>query len=915
EVPIGKVPVLPEQHRVSNQFRIPLVGSNEEPTSPREILQENPIRLNQASTSGTLSSNTIPKGEIKAITTRSGVAYEGPSIPTPKKVVERETEETTNKEKSNFQGSTAHIQPLITLIPEPDVLKTLPRSNIPYSLRLNDLKLREKATNEIEKFFQIFQDLHFDISFVDSLILMPKVASTIKSLFTNKDKLFELAKIPLNENCSVMLLKKLLENLEDPCKFLIPCDFSGMDSRQRHFVKVGKFHFTTDFAVVDFEADPRVPLILGRSFLRTGRALIDVYGEEITLQVNDEAVTFNLSQTTRYSSTYDDLSVNQIDIIDVAERNLKQGEVVKAKPLIDEPSELELKELPYHLEYAYLEGADKLLVIISKDLKVDEKEALLKVLKSHKRAITWKITDIKARHSVSSTFAHYNRGSSSHQGDDDEDDGASRASTSSPTSYLNSLRPLDYQPYDIPTSSEQNDELLFERQPDLLNQTQQMHKELVNGATAANGSKPRSNTKKDWTFPAKSDMKKVEVHPRSNKSSAKRKNRVDSSISYKRTDKKVWQATGKLFATIGRIDRPLVFGLRMFKTYDRDRLRLRNFVKKFIRTVRFRNDHFGAMMGYGDYVIGGSVISRVYYVEGLGHNLFYVRQLCDSDLEVAFRKHSCYVRDMDGVELIKGSRGFNLYTISVEAMMKSSPICLLSKAFKNKSWLWHLRLNHLNFGTINELARKDLVRGLPRLKFEKDHLCSVCQLGKSKKHTHKPKAENTTLEVLHTLHIDLCGPMGVQTINGKKYILVIVDDYSRFTWVKFLRSKDETPKFVIVFLKQIQVGLNKTIRYIRTNNGTEFFNHDLTQYFESVGIFHQKSVPRTPQQNGVVKRQNRTLVEAAKTMLIFSKALMFLWAEAVATALYTQNRSLIHTRRNKTLYELVHDKKPDLTFI
>ncbi|GJX50463.1 retrovirus-related pol polyprotein from transposon TNT 1-94 [Tanacetum coccineum] len=225
-----------------------------------------------------------------------------------------------------------------------------------------------------------------------------------------------------------------------------------------------------------------------------------------------------------------------------------------------------------------------------------------------------------------------------------------------------------------------------------------------------------------------------------------------------------------------------------------DRSRLRNFVEKFIGTVRFGNDHFGAIMGYGDYVIGDSVISRVYYVEGLGHNLFSVGQFCDSDLEVAFRKHSCYVRDTDGVELIKGSRGSNLYTISVEDMMKSSPICLLSKASKNKSWLWHRRLNHLNFGTINDLARKDLVRGLPRLKFEKDHLCSACQLGKSKKHTHKPKTENTNLEVLNTLHMDLCGPMRVQTINGKKYILVIVDDYSRFTWVKFLRSKDETQR-------------------------------------------------------------------------------------------------------------------------
>ncbi|GJV33687.1 retrovirus-related pol polyprotein from transposon TNT 1-94 [Tanacetum coccineum] len=285
-----------------------------------------------------------------------------------------------------------------------------------------------------------------------------------------------------------------------------------------------------------------------------------------------------------------------------------------------------------------------------------------------------------------------------------------------------------------------------------------------------------------------------------------------------------------------------------------DRSWLWNFMKKFTGTVRFGNDHFGAIMGYGDYVIGESVISRVYYVEGRGHNLFFVRQFCNSDLEVVFRKHSCYVRDTDGVELIKGSRGSNFYTISVEDMMKSYPICLLSKASNNKSWLWHRRLNHLNFGTINDLARKDLVRGLPRLKFEKDHLCFACQLGKSKKHTHKPKTENTNLEVLNTLHMDLCGPMRVQTINGKKYILVIVDDFSRFTWVKFLRSKDETPEVVIKFLKQIQVGLNKTVRYIRTDNGTEFVNKDLTEYYERVGIFHQKTVPRTPQQNGVVER-------------------------------------------------------------
>nr|GEZ56825.1 integrase, catalytic region, zinc finger, CCHC-type, peptidase aspartic, catalytic [Tanacetum cinerariifolium] len=147
-----------------------------------------------------------------------------------------------------------------------------------------------------------------------------------------------------------------------------------------------------------------------------------------------------------------------------------------------------------------------------------------------------------------------------------------------------------------------------------------------------------------------------------------------------------------------------------------------------------------------------------------------------------------------------------------------------------------------------------------------------------------------------------------------KYILVIVDDYSRFTWVKFLRSKDETPEVVLKFITQIQVSLNKTVRYVRTDNGTEFVNHTMTEYYERICIFHQKTVPITPQQNGVVERRNRTLVKAVRTMLIFSKAPMFLWAEAVATACYTKNRSLIHTHHHKTPYELVHNKNPGLTF-
>ncbi|GJU75786.1 retrovirus-related pol polyprotein from transposon TNT 1-94 [Tanacetum coccineum] len=345
-----------------------------------------------------------------------------------------------------------------------------------------------------------------------------------------------------------------------------------------------------------------------------------------------------------------------------------------------------------------------------------------------------------------------------------------------------------------------------------------------------------------------------------------------------------------------------------------DRARLINFVEKFIGTVRFGNDEYAAIIGYGDYKLGDTIISRVYYVEGLKHNLFSVGQFCDGGLEVAFRQHSCHIRNYDMVDLLKGSRTTNLYSISLNDMMSASPVCLLTKASSTKSWLWHRRLNHLNFGTLNELARNDLVRGLPMLKYNKDHLCPSCQLGKSKKASHPLKTENTNTEVLHTLHMDLCGPMRTESINGKKYVLVIVDDYTRFGWVRFLRTKDETPQVIEKFIVKTQRALNATVRFVRTDNGTEFVNKTLDGWFESVGISHETSVPRSPQQNGVVERRNRTLMEAARTMLIFAKAPLFLWAEAVATACYTLNRSLVHTLHGKTYYELLKGKKPNLQY-
>nr|GEU96426.1 retrovirus-related Pol polyprotein from transposon TNT 1-94 [Tanacetum cinerariifolium] len=198
------------------------------------------------------------------------------------------------------------------------------------------------------------------------------------------------------------------------------------------------------------------------------------------------------------------------------------------------------------------------------------------------------------------------------------------------------------------------------------------------------------------------------------------------------------------------------------------------------------------IMGYGDYHTGNVMISRVYYIEGLGYNLFIVGQLYDLNLKVAFRQHTCYIRNLEGVDLLTGSRGNNLYTLSLRYMAAFSPICLLSKASKTKAWLWHRRLSHLNFGAINHLARHSLIRGLPKLKFKKDHLCSACTMRKSKKKPYKPKSKDTNQEKLYLLYMDLCGPIRVISVNRKKYIRVIVDDYSRFTWVKCLSTLEPT---------------------------------------------------------------------------------------------------------------------------
>nr|GFB76789.1 reverse transcriptase domain-containing protein [Tanacetum cinerariifolium] len=349
------------------------------------------VNANTASTSnsGSLPSITIanPRNDLKAITTQSGVSYDGPQILPPPSllppVVENEPEATkdtvnptNNRNTEDVQPQAVHPKPVTSLIYEPKITPVSAsrpnlQASITYLSRRNDERNHERAKDQIEKFYQIFKGMSFKISFADALMLMPKFASTLKALIKNKEKLSEMARTRLNEHCSAVLLKKLPEKLGDPGKFLIPCDFPGMAEclalaylgasinlmpysvwkrlslsdlaptcmtfeladhsitspvgiAEDVYVKVGSFHFLADFVVIDFDADPRVPLILGRSFLKTGKALIDVFEGELTLRVGKEASTFNLDQTLRYSANYNDMTAKRIDVIDVACKEYSQ---------------------------------------------------------------------------------------------------------------------------------------------------------------------------------------------------------------------------------------------------------------------------------------------------------------------------------------------------------------------------------------------------------------------------------------------------------------------------------------------------------------------------------------------------------------------------------------------------------------
>ncbi|KAK9064959.1 hypothetical protein SSX86_016342 [Deinandra increscens subsp. villosa] len=316
---------------------------------------------------------------------------------------------------------------------------------------------------------------------------------------------------------------------------------------------------------------------------------------------------------------------------------------------------------------------------------------------------------------------------------------------------------------------------------------------------------------------------------------------------------------------------------------------------------------------------GSLTFFDVHYVEELSHSLLSDSQICDQEYSVLFNSKECIILK-PGVKipeecfLIRTPRRGNSYLLNMGNPPSSDVACLISKHNENLALLWHRRLGHANMKNLTKLAKGEHVRNLPIKYFSSFEKCVACAKGKQHKLPHRSKMTNTISSILQLLHMDLFGPMQVQSISRFSYCLVIVDDFSRFTWVFFLLNKHETPTLVKQFVTLIENQMNKKVKAIRSDNGTEFKNAELNMFCGEKGIERQYSAPYTPQQNGVVKRRNRTLIEAARTMLCEARLPIFFWAEVVNTACYVQNRVLLNKWHEKTPYEIIYGEKPKVGY-
>ncbi|GJR23559.1 putative ribonuclease H-like domain-containing protein [Tanacetum coccineum] len=330
----------------------------------------------------------------------------------------------------------------------------------------------------------------------------------------------------------------------------------------------------------------------------------------------------------------------------------------------------------------------------------------------------------------------------------------------------------------------------------------------------------------------------------------------------------------------------------------------------------------GKITGKGTIKTGKLEFENVYFVKELKYNLFSVSQICDNKHSVLFTDSECLVlgKDFkladDSHVLLRIPRHQNMYSIDLKNVVPHKNLtCLIAKASKDESMLWHKRLGHLNFKTMNKLVKNNLVKGLPFKSFANNHTCVACLKGKQHKASCKTKLVNSVSKPLHTLHMDLFGPTSVSSLNHKWYCLVVTGDFSRFTWTFFQNAKSETSRILRNFITEIENLKDLKVKIIRCDNGGEFRNREMDEFYSRKGIKREFNNARTPQQNGVAERRNRTLIEAARTMLADARLPVTFWAEVVNTACYVQNRVLVNKSQKKTPYELFNGRSPAIGFL
>jgi transposase InsO family protein len=343
---------------------------------------------------------------------------------------------------------------------------------------------------------------------------------------------------------------------------------------------------------------------------------------------------------------------------------------------------------------------------------------------------------------------------------------------------------------------------------------------------------------------------------------------------------------------------------RMFSSYEKN--------EDPQRAITFGDGNQGLVKGLGKIAISPDhSISNIFLVDSLDYNLLSFSQLCKMGYNCLFTDIGVTVfKRSDDSVAFKGVLEGQLYLVDFNRARLDT--CLIAKT--NMGWLWHRRLAHVGMKNLHKLLKGEHILVLTNVHFEKDRVCSACQAGKQVGTHHPHKNIMTTDRPLELLHMDLFGPVAYISIGGSKYCLVIVDDYSRFTWVFFLQEKSQTQETFKGFLRRAQNEFGLRIKKIRSDNGTEFKNSEIEGFLEDEGIKHEFSSPYTPQQNGVVESKNRTLLDMARTMLDEYKTSDRFWAEAINTACYSINRLYLYRILKKTSYEILTGKKPNVSY-